>query len=106
MTYLLDVSALMALLWQTHVHNQRVSAWQSGLDLAVCPLSELGFVRISTQPAYGLSVSDARKALREWKEKRKPIFVPCDLTVQDTDAPTAGTKTTTFIWPLWRARDQ
>ena len=37
MTYLLDVSPLLALLWQTHVHHARVTRWVSGLDLAVCP---------------------------------------------------------------------
>jgi len=96
MTYLLDVSALMALLWKTHAHNQRVSEWEDGLDLAVCPLSELGFVRISTQAVYGLSVEDARKALKDWKTKRHPALVPCDLAVLDTDAPSAGSKTTDF----------
>src|SRR5438046_1528151 len=33
----------MALLWQTHVHNERVTRWQDKVELAVCPLTELGF---------------------------------------------------------------
>ena len=96
MTYLLDVSALIALLTKTHVHHSRATAWQSGLDLAVCPLSELGFVRISTQPTFGATVAEARKALSDWKARRKPAFIPCDYSVLGTDAPTTGSKTTDF----------
>jgi predicted nucleic acid-binding protein len=94
--YLLDVSALMALLWQTHAHNERVSVWQEGRDLAVCPITELGFLRISTQPSFGLRVTDARKALKEWKAARRPQFCACDLEALDTDAPSTGVHTTDF----------
>jgi predicted nucleic acid-binding protein len=103
-TYLLDVSSLLALLWKTHVHHERVSAWQDGLSLAVCPLTELGFLRISTQPAFGLSVRNARNALKGWKERRKPAFVPCDLEALDTDPPSKGTLTTDFYLASLAAR--
>jgi len=96
MTYLLDVAALLALLTKTHVHHTRVQAWQNGHQLAVCPLTELGFLRISTQPNFGSSVEDARKVLKTWQETRKPEFLPCDLRVLDTDAPPVGTRTTDF----------
>jgi predicted nucleic acid-binding protein len=96
MTYLLDVAPLIALLFKQHVHNSRVSAWEGGADLAVCPLTELGFLRISTQPSIGLSVQDARRALKDWREKRKPKFIACDLETLDMDAPSAGTRTTDF----------
>jgi predicted nucleic acid-binding protein len=95
-TYLLDVSVLMALLWETHVHNRRVTAWQAGRQLAVCPITEIGFLRISTQPNFGLSVADARKALKDWKAVRHPHFFPCDLEALDTDPPATGTHTTDF----------
>jgi predicted nucleic acid-binding protein len=96
MTYLLDISTLMALLWDTHVHNGRVTKWQTDQKLAVCPLSELGFLRISTQPSFGLTVREARKVLNDWKKSRKPRFIPCDLEVLSTDAPSAGSRTTDF----------
>jgi predicted nucleic acid-binding protein len=96
MTYLLDISTLMALLWQTHVHNERVTDWQAEQKLAVCPLTELGFLRISTQPSFGLSVADARKVLRDWKKARKPQFVPCALEVLATDSPSTVAMTTDF----------
>jgi predicted nucleic acid-binding protein len=87
---------LIALLWQAHTHNKRVTSWQTKLDLAVCPLTELGFLRISTQPSLGMSVKDARRTLKNWKEKRKPAFVPCDLAALDTDPPPSGNNTTDF----------
>jgi predicted nucleic acid-binding protein len=94
--YLLDVSALMALLWQTHVHNERVTTWQEGQLLAVCPISQLGFLRISTQPSFGLSVAGARKALKDWQAARQPRFIACDLEALDSDPPSTGTHTTDF----------
>ena len=96
MTYLLDVSALMALLWELHEHNPRMTRWQGGQSLAVCPLTELGFLRISTQPVFGASVKDARKMLRDWKTARKPTFIPCDLEALDSAAPPGSARTTDF----------
>jgi len=94
--YLLDVSTLIALLWELHVHNERVTCWQNGEELAVCPLTELGFLRISTQPSFGASVAEARKMLRDWKRARKPHFVPCDLDSLDSDEPPGGMQTMDF----------
>lgn len=96
MTYLLDVSTLIALLWELHIHHERVTRWQEKEKLAVCPLTELGFLRISTQPAFGASVSEARKMLRDWKRFRKPEFVPCNIESLETDAPPTGSQTTDF----------
>lgn len=95
--YLLDVSTLIALLWDLHEHNGRVSRWQESVGkLAVCPISEIGFLRISTQPAFGATVEQARKMLRDWKAAKKPEFVPCDIEALKTHAPKAGTQTTDF----------
>lgn len=96
MTYLLDVSILIALLWDLHVHNERATRWQEKADLAICPLTELGFLRISTQPSFGATVAEARKMLRDWKRSQKPQFVPCDLEALDSDEPSTGTLTTDF----------
>lgn len=96
MTYLLDVSTLLALLWESHEANQRVTRWQEGKLLAVCPITELGFLRISTQPAFGMSPPDARRLLRGWKTARKPRFIPCDLGALDGDEPPVSGKTTDF----------
>ena len=95
--YLLDVSALMALLWDLHTDNERMTRWQETVgQVAVCPITEIGFLRICTQPAFGATVEQARKMLRDWKTAKKPEFIPCDIEALKTIAPAAGTKTTDF----------
>lgn len=96
MIYLLDVSTLLALLWDTHEFNERVTRWQAHEALAVCPITELGFLRISSQPSFGLSPAEARQLLGEWKRVRQPGFVPCDLPPLAGDEPPSTGKTTDF----------
>jgi len=96
MTYLLDVSTLLAWLWVDHEHHQRVMRWQKGKSVAVCPIIELGFIRISTQPAFGATMDEARKMLSAWQEKIQPRFIPCDLRLLDSAAAPASGRTTDF----------
>jgi toxin-antitoxin system PIN domain toxin len=96
MTYLLDVSTLLALLWRNHVHHERVAQWQDNQTLAVCPLTELGFLRISTQAVFGATVAEARNMLHDWRQHRQQKCIPCDVETLKTDAPSSGTKTTDF----------
>lgn len=52
--HLLDVNVLVALLWPNHMHHGTVIRW-FGTDgkrqFATCPLTELGFVRLSCNPS-------------------------------------------------------
>jgi toxin-antitoxin system PIN domain toxin len=51
---LLDVNVLLALAWPTHIHHQAAHRWfaeQASFGWASCPLTQLGFVRLSMQPA-------------------------------------------------------
>ena len=95
MTYLLDVSTLIALLWENHVHHSRVRAWEAGKKVAVCPITELGFLRISTQ-AFNASMKDARLALSTWLTNRNPQFLACDERVLAGLTAPAGGQTTDF----------
>lgn len=92
---------MLALLWETHDFHERVTRWQENQSLAVCPITELGFLRISAQPSFGLSPAEARRVLNEWKRVRKPVFVACDLAPLDGDEPPSSGQTTDFIWRLW-----
>lgn len=95
--YLLDVSVLMALLWDLHDHNSRATKWQESAGaLAICPITELGFLRISTQPVFGATVEEARQMLKDWKDARQPEFIPCDIDALNSSAPDVGAKTTDF----------
>jgi toxin-antitoxin system PIN domain toxin len=54
-TALLDLNLLTALLWPTHEHHEPAHRWfrrRSGAAWATCPLTELGFVRLVTNPAF------------------------------------------------------
>ncbi len=81
MIYLLDVSTLLAWLWVEHEHHPRVLRWQKGKAIAICPITELGFLRISTQPVFGATMTEAREMLAIWHKKVQPRFVPCDLEI-------------------------
>jgi toxin-antitoxin system PIN domain toxin len=97
MTHLLDVNALLALLWEKHEHNERMWRWMDGAEaVALCPLTELGFIRISTQPVFGASVEQARKMLADYKAAKKPRFIPCNVETLKTAAPKNGRQTTDF----------
>jgi predicted nucleic acid-binding protein len=92
MTYLLDVSTIIALLWQTHSDHVKVSAWAKGKKLAVCPITELGFIRVSTSKAFNLSMADTRKLLENFIESTE--FVPDDLRALEGAVAPNSAKTT------------
>jgi len=53
MVALLDVNLLVALAWPSHVHHRAALAWfqeNQHLGWATCPLTQSGFVRVSSNP--------------------------------------------------------
>ncbi len=55
---LLDINVLVALAWPNHVHHDRAHAWFAGIDSwATCPLTQSGFVRVSSNRR---AIPDAR----------------------------------------------
>lgn len=67
--HLLDTNLLIALAWPHHIHHASAHTWfrRSGRDAwATCPLTELAFVRISSNPkiiADAVAPRDAVAAL-------------------------------------------
>jgi toxin-antitoxin system PIN domain toxin len=54
-THLVDVNVLIALAHEDHSAHEKVKRWfrgVSGLRWATCPLTEAGFVRVISNPAY------------------------------------------------------
>jgi len=54
-SYLLDLNSLIALADPDHEHHHVMQAWfqcTEKADWGVCPLTEAGFVRVATNPAY------------------------------------------------------
>jgi predicted nucleic acid-binding protein len=80
--YLLDINALLALVFVEHEFHVRVGDWIGKLlidadsKLATCAITELGFVRIaSTVPAFGVTYPQARAGLARLKSDSKTRFV-------------------------------
>ncbi len=78
MTFLLDVNALVALGFAHHEFHARVARWIKAEDfpaLAICSITELGFVRVLSQAVvYGFTVADARSVLLRMKRSTTPRF--------------------------------
>jgi len=53
--YLLDINALIALAWRNHVHHEDAQGWfarKGAAGFRTCPITQTGFVRISSNPAF------------------------------------------------------
>jgi toxin-antitoxin system PIN domain toxin len=101
MKYLLDVNTLLAAIIQHHPQHEAANRWLKGKSLALCPISELGFVRITTQPkAYNLAMSIAKEALNDFVAKLKPEFVPADISAAGVNARSSDRVTDTYLADL------
>jgi uncharacterized protein len=81
MTYLLDVNALIAAIWKNHPDHATIDAWLAGKELATCPISQLGFLRISTNPkALNADMATTRQLLEVFLLKHRSTFVADDLS--------------------------
>lgn len=89
---LLDVNALVALAWDAHVHHDAVAEWfdrRTG-PWATCPVSEAGFVRVSSNPsalAGAISVDEACGVLRDLRAIGEHRFLANDVSPTDADFP-------------------
>lgn len=86
MIHLLDVNLLRALLWENHEHHSKVRAWFRGVsDFATCPISQLGFARVSSHPLLGFSMTpeSAFGVLRQLLADPRHRFIPDDLSCAD-----------------------
>lgn len=98
MKHLLDVNLLIALIWPAHVHHGVATGWCKGRAIVLCPITELGFIRVSTSPAFNASMPDARKALADFIRDEQPEFVPADTRALDGDpAPSSGKTTDWYL---------
>ena len=84
---LLDVNVLTAFLWPAHEHHEAAYRWFSARGnarWATCPLTQLGFVRIVSNPAFSrdaLAPADAVVLLAENLAHPRHEFWTDDLQV-------------------------
>ena len=77
MKHLLDVNVLLASVWITHPQHATATAWLAGKTVVVCPISELGFLRISThKKAFNFTMADARTGLENFLNERSATRIP------------------------------
>ena len=81
---LLDVNVLLALAWPTHVHHLAAHRWFAenyGTWWATCLLTQLGFVRLSMQPAVvkiPILIGDVMEALAQMTAHSAHRFWPLE----------------------------
>lgn len=90
---LLDVNALVALVWDTHVHHETMVSWfraEAAAGWYTCPITESGFVRVSSNTkafAAPVSVADARRVLASLRAQPGHNFLADDVSITDADVP-------------------
>lgn len=102
MRHLLDVNVLLAAIWAIHVDNGKTLAWSEERPIALCPIAELGFLRISTNPksTFGAAMEKAREALQTFKRERKVQWIADDLEALDSFAKTSSQLTDSYLADL------
>lgn len=88
MRALLDVSTLLALADANHTHHGRARRWfreEGPAGWASCAVTENGFVRIFSQPAYPARASSraAIDALEDACRAGDHEYWPCDVSLRD-----------------------
>ncbi len=90
---LLDVNALVALAWDSHVHHAAMRAWfaaYGSAGWATCPVTESGFVRVSSNPIVlgsAIDVDAARGVLSALRSHPGHRFLADDVSMTDSGLP-------------------
>jgi uncharacterized protein len=108
---LLDVNALVALAWDSHVHHAAMRSWftaNGSARWATCPITESGFVRVSSNPIVlpsAIGVDAARGVLSTLRAHPDHRFLTDDVSMGDSDVPSiAGYRQVTDAHLLTLAR--
>ena len=102
MIYLLDVNMLIAAIWRDHQDHAGVEVWLHGKKTATCPISELGFLRISSGDAFPFRADPdiCRNALSEFVRKHRCRFIPDDFSPQKIAAQSSAQFTDLYLAEL------
>jgi uncharacterized protein len=87
-TFLLDTNVLLALAWENHEHNAIVTRWlRSVKSFATCPITQGGFLRLSSNPALGFAngPADAFVSLDSIIADKRHEFWPDDLSFAESE---------------------
>jgi uncharacterized protein len=90
---LLDVNALVALAWDSHVHHAAMREWfaaEGSKGWATCPITESGFVRVSSNPKAlpsAIGIGAAQGVLAALRDLDGHRFVVDDVSIVEPDVP-------------------
>jgi toxin-antitoxin system PIN domain toxin len=87
--YLLDINLLIALAWPSHVHYYIAQKWfakKRHVGFRTCPLTQIGFVRISSNPKFTPDVVSPLTLLERVTALPEHKFWPADLALSDAIA--------------------
>ena len=90
---LLDVNMLIALAWPSHVHHRDAHAWftkGASRGWATCPVTQCGFVRISSNPKIipeAVTPKEALGLLDQIVRHKSHVFWPDDIGLLDNHVP-------------------
>jgi len=85
---LFDLSFLIAIFDEEHLHHERAQLWwddNRDYGWASCPLTQNGIVRVLSQPTYShpVSIAEAFEILAEQIARTDHVFWPDDLSLLD-----------------------
>lgn len=64
-----------------------MDSWLADKEVATCPISDLGFLRVSTHPkALNAEMTTTRRLLGAFLKKHRPEFVADDLSPLESPA--------------------
>lgn len=92
-SYLLDVNVLVALMWPAHEAHAAAQGWLKGTsrgNWATCPLTQAGFVRTVSNPAFSphaVSPGDALDVLATSLTHPRHVFWADDLPLAEALRP-------------------
>src|SRR5205807_6078604 len=99
--FLLDVNALLAGVWGHHSRHPEAFTWLKGKSIVLCPLAELGFLRISSsKKAINVEMDKARQALEKFCVERKAERIFDDLPPLDSNPKTSEQVTDFYLADL------
>jgi predicted nucleic acid-binding protein len=94
MSWLLYVNMLLALRWATHPDHVATRGWLNSVDeFYTCPITELGFLRVSLSPWYAADWQAAQDSLAALHARPSYRFLPDD--VDGSSSPPTSYRDTT-----------
>jgi predicted nucleic acid-binding protein len=101
MKHLLDVNVLLAGIWTSHPKHRTAFVWLKDKHLVLCPLSGLGFLRISShRKAFNYPMEQARRGLADFCSERRVEWISDDLPALDSKAKTSEAVTDVYLADL------